>query len=672
MLRRLNVLFSIALLVCSAAAYSAEPIDPPGRVARLNLINGPVSFAPYEAPDSWVQAVVNRPVTSGDRLWADQNGRAELHVGSTAIRLDAMTSADVLNLDDDVLQLRLAQGALNLRVRELDANDIVEVATPMGGVLLRQPGSYRVSVDPYGGTTRVLVNFGQAEVVTPSQTFAVPSSQAATINASGAPSFELAQYAPASEFDRWSSDRDRREDRSVSARYVSRDMTGYEDLDQYGTWRALPEYGNVWVPTRVASDWAPYRYGHWVWVSPWGWTWVDDAPWGYAPSHYGRWVYVDNYWAWAPGPVARRPVYAPALVAFVGGSSFSVSVRSGPAVGWFPLGWREPYIPWYRASHRHVQNVNVTQVTNVTNITNVTNVRYVNRDRPGAVTVVPQQAFVSSRPVARSAVPVTRNELTRAEILRERAPAEPIRASFAPERTGHRPPAQAVTREVVAVNPPASPTARETPSWRERPRGDDAAPRVQVLRRERDQDRERGQPPRAATAPGVVATPGAAGAPGVTAVPGSAAAPGAVTTTTPRFDPERATDRREQQRQERREAANERRERVPQAQSQSEVEARARAEAHARAQAEAQARQARAHAEARERAQQQHQQQRQQQQQQQQAQQAQARAQAQAQREERREERRDERREERRMQNSGNERPPAGPQTGTGSRRQTD
>ncbi|HET7159575.1 MAG TPA: chromosome partitioning protein ParA, partial [Burkholderiales bacterium] len=116
--------------------------DPPGRVARLNYAAGAVSFAPAQAPDAWTQAVHNRPISDGDRLWAGETGRAELHIGSLALRLAPLTSVDVLHLDDDVVQLRLAQGALNVRVRELDAGEIIEIATPTGAVLLRQPGSY--------------------------------------------------------------------------------------------------------------------------------------------------------------------------------------------------------------------------------------------------------------------------------------------------------------------------------------------------------------------------------------------------------------------------------------------------------------------------------------------------------------------------------------------------
>ena len=515
MFRSLNTLFAAALLLFSAAAFSASgPDDPPGRVARLNHAAGTVSFASADAPDAWMRAQINRPLTAGDRLWADSTGRAELHVGANAIRLGAATSVDVLNLDDDTLQLRLAQGSLNLRVRDLDPGDIVEVATPAGAVVIRQAGSYRISTDAYGDSARVLVYFGQAEIVTPVQTFTLPTGQAATFAARAGASFEVVAHAAQDELDRWSAERDRREDRVTSTRYVSRDMTGYEDLDQYGSWRTLPEYGAVWVPTRVAPGWAPYRHGHWVWVSPWGWTWVDDAPWGFAPSHYGRWVWTDGYWAWAPGPIVRRPVYAPALVAFVGGSHFSIAGGSGPAVGWFPLGWREPYIPWYRSTHRHVERVNVTHV-HVTHIH--THVRHVHRERSEAVTVVPRQTFVSARPVGRSHVHVHRHELARAELIRDRSPAEPVRSSLSAERTGQRPPAAVAAREVVSVTAPRTQAARETAAWRERAgeeRSGDAEPRVRVLRRERAES----------STVGTVITAPAAAAPAAAAAPGGAVA----------------------------------------------------------------------------------------------------------------------------------------------------
>ena len=521
MLHAIKSLFTIALAACAFTAYA----DPPARVGRLNFTAGAVSFAAAEAPDRWIGALVNRPLTSGDRLWADRDGRAEFHIGSTAVRMAGVTSLDVLNLNDDTLQFRLAQGAVNVRVRDLDPGDTVEIATPSGAVVIRRPGSYRVSVDPRTYASRVVVYFGQAEVVTPAQAFIVPSGQAAVVPLGGNIAFEVASFGSADEFDRWAAERDQRHERVASARYVSTQMTGYEDLDAHGSWRTVPEYGAVWVPTRVAPGWAPYRHGHWVWMSPWGWTWVDDAPWGFAPFHYGRWVFMNDHWAWAPGPIVRRPVYAPALVAFVGGAHWSVSIGSGPAVGWFPLGWREPYSPSYRASPAYVRNVNVTHITNVTtvyNTTNVTDIHYVNRNNPRAVTVVPQQAFVSARPIARSTLEVPRAELARAEVIRDRSPAQPVRASFAPERAGERPPAAAATREVMAVNAPPTPAARLAPEAQDRGlrtgRADDDLPRVRVIGRERAEARraehagQQGARPEGANATASPAKENAAGA----------------------------------------------------------------------------------------------------------------------------------------------------------------
>ena len=147
-------------------------------------------------------------------------------------------------------------------------------------------------------------------------------------------------------FDAWSAERDRRYDRARSTAYVSRQMIGYPDLDEYGRWETSGEYGALWYPSSVPGDWAPYRYGRWSWVGGWGWTWVDDAPWGYAPFHYGRWVYVGQRWGWAPGGYVARPMWSPAMVGWYGGDGWSFSVSYGaPVYGWVPLGWGEPLVP---------------------------------------------------------------------------------------------------------------------------------------------------------------------------------------------------------------------------------------------------------------------------------------------------------------------------------------
>ena len=236
---------------------------------------------------------------------------------------------------------------------------------------------------------------------------------------------EFYALAPADTFDRWARERDRRFERSYASRYVSPEIVGYGDLDTYGTWRTAESYGNVWFPRDVPQGWAPYRYGHWSWIDPWGWTWVDDAPWGFAPFHYGRWAYVGGLWGWVPGPVRVRPVYAPALVAFVGGANFQIAFRSGPSgggIGWFPLAPGEVYRPAYGASRDYVRNVNVSNtIVNTTVInnvyqSNVAQANYRNVQVANAVTAVPPAVFAQSQPVQRNAVAVSRDVAMRGQV----------------------------------------------------------------------------------------------------------------------------------------------------------------------------------------------------------------------------------------------------------------
>jgi len=419
-----------ALLVCGIAAA-----DPPARVARLANIGGAVSFSPA-GEDEWAYATPNRPLITGDRVWADAGARAELQIGSLAVRLASQTSVTILNLDDRVAQFQLAQGALNVRVRRIDPGQTIEIDTPLLAFSLRRPGDYRIDVDPASAATTVAVRSGEGEVYGEGAAYAISARQWYRFADSGLRDYQYDALPPPDAFDNWARDRDRREDNPVAARYVSPDVIGYSDLDDYGTWSVVEGYGNVWVPTSVASDWAPYHQGHWTWIEPWGWTWVDDAPWGFAPFHYGRWAYARERWCWVPGPVRAQAVYAPALVAFVGGNNFRISVGAGEpsrGVAWFPLAPGEVYRPGYRVSRNYFTNVNVsntnvtnTYVTNVYNRPDAANTVYRNREQRGGLTAVPAAAFVQSRPVAQSAVPVSRE-------MAAAAPVTPV-ASFAPVR----------------------------------------------------------------------------------------------------------------------------------------------------------------------------------------------------------------------------------------------
>jgi hypothetical protein len=436
--------------------------DPPSRVARMNYSQGAVSFQPGGEGD-WVTAVPNRPLTTGDNLWSDQGSRAEIHVGSTAIRLASETSVTFLDLDDRTTQLRLSAGTIILRVRHLDDDDVVEVDTPNLAFNLQHTGEYRIDVDRNGNMTNVSVFSGRGEVTGGGYSYTVVAGQSARFSGTDQLNYDIAQLPRADDLDNWAFERDHREDGAESANYVSPEMTGYEDLDDYGRWQYVGGYGTVWVPAGVAADWAPYRNGHWAFIDPWGWTWVEDEPWGFAPFHYGRWAYAGNRWCWVPGPVAVRPVYAPALVAFVGG--VGISIGGGPGVGWFPLAPGEVYVPYYRGSRSYVERinvtntvVNVTRVTNVYNQRNVTNITYVNQRVNNGVTLVSRDTFVNARPVARNLGRFDARQLADARVERH-VDVQPIHASVlgsgAPAR--FRPPQAIVNRQVVATQRPAPP-----------------------------------------------------------------------------------------------------------------------------------------------------------------------------------------------------------------------
>jgi hypothetical protein len=456
-LRWLALLLGLGLLALVAHAQE----DPPSRVARLAYGAGMVSFAPA-GEDEWVQAGLNRPMTNGDRLWVDNGGRAELDLGNAAVRLDGLTSANILNLDDRLAQFQLTQGTANVDVRTLREGEYVEIDTPNLAVTLRQPGSYRVNVDAGANATTVGVRSGQAEVIGEGAAYLVNPGQSYRFAGLDLRAYQLTALAPDTDFDRWSGDRERALARSVSARYVAPTVIGYQELDAYGSWRDVPDYGYVWVPARVAVDWAPYHDGHWVWVQPWGWTWVDRAPWGFAPFHYGRWVHLYGGWCWVPGPRYDRPVYAPALVAFVGGPGFQIGV-GGPGVAWFPLGPRDVYRPAYSVSRNYFTRVNVSNTFINVNVVSShfdnphADNGYMNRHIPGAVIAVPATAFGQNQSMTRAAMRLPGDALARAPIAGWAPVAPAYGAITAGAASGQRPPAFLRERPVFAHTPPPAP-----------------------------------------------------------------------------------------------------------------------------------------------------------------------------------------------------------------------
>ncbi|MGB9074414.1 MAG: DUF6600 domain-containing protein [Terriglobales bacterium] len=498
----LSTLLLVALATAALpqrAAAQDQQDDPPGRVARLGYMEGSVSFQPA-GESEWVQAVANRPMTTGDKLWADKDSRAELQLGSAVIRLNANTGFSFLNLDDNTAQIQLTSGSLNVRVRRLDQNDVFEIDTPNLAFSVTQPGSYRVEASEDGTYSVVSIREGGGEATGNGQTYTLHAGQRGTFSGTDSLNAEVVGIGGPDQFDNWAYNRDHRYDQSRSAQYVSHDVVGYEDLDDYGDWRAEPSYGHVWFPNRVAVGWAPYHEGHWEWIPPWGYTWVDDSPWGYAPFHYGRWVTVGGRWGWVAGPVAVRAVYAPALVVFIGGGG--VGVGFGGNVGWFPLGPREVYVPSYHVSREYVNRVNISnttvnniQITNVYNTTiinkttNITNVTYANRNVRGAVTAVPQRAFVGAQPVGRAAVAMNERQIAGASV-NVRVAVAPTResvlgAKFATANRVTAPPAAVMNRQVIAKRtppPPPVPFARQQQALQAHPGEPLARSEVRSLR----------------------------------------------------------------------------------------------------------------------------------------------------------------------------------------------
>jgi hypothetical protein len=446
-LGRLTGLLGILFLaVPLLRAQNGVAGDPPNRVARISVIQGNVSLEPNGA-DSFSQAEINYPLTGGDRVYADNTSFGELQTAGLAVRLGNGADVTVSSLTDNIAQFGLAQGSIRVRTRSLasfnGAPATVEVDTPNGAIVVDQPGDVRVDSYPQDDTTVVTVSSGAVEVTGQNLDQQIGPNQSLRLAGSNPVYAEQVQLLPPDGLDQFDQQREQRRERSNAYRYVSPDMIGAADLDDYGDWQAGNNqgYGAVWYPRGVPGGWTPYSNGHWAWVAPWGWTWVEAEPWGFAPFHYGRWANFGGRWGWVPGPPAVafggeiRPIYSPALVAFVGGGGGGISISVGAFAAWFPLGPREVYQPWYHASPAYCNRVNVTNIynTNVTeihntyinrtvnvyNTTNITNVTYVNRTV--ATVVVPQHAFASGQSIGQAQrvqlTPQLRAQLTTAPIV---------------------------------------------------------------------------------------------------------------------------------------------------------------------------------------------------------------------------------------------------------------
>jgi hypothetical protein len=423
----------VLALLAVVPARAQQEGDPPAEVARVSVLVGNVSVEPASV-DQFSVAKVNAPLTTGDRIYTDGGANAELETGLAAVRMGQQTDLTVTAMTDPLEQFGLAQGSVHLRSFALPPGTTVELDTPNVAVTMLQRGDVRVDVDAESGTTTVELVSGEVQVDGNGFQQVLDPGQRVQLTGSDPVVSQSLDEPMADGLDAFSSDRDQAYQSGMQGgtqgedAYVNADTIGAEDLNGNGDWETDPDEGAVWYPAGVAVGWVPYSCGSWTWVAPWGWTWVDCAPWGFAPFHYGRWEHHGNRWGWIPGPAVVRPIYSPAMVAFVGGPG--VAAGGAGVTAWFALGPHDAYVPWYHASPRYVnrvntssiQDANVAEVRSLYNQTTLASAyasapghAYVNR--PLATVAVAQTSFAAGKPVAQSAVHVSAEALAGAPVL---------------------------------------------------------------------------------------------------------------------------------------------------------------------------------------------------------------------------------------------------------------
>ncbi|MGA8087685.1 MAG: DUF6600 domain-containing protein [Terracidiphilus sp.] len=415
------LLAAVCAAAMAAAASACAQDDPPPEAGRISYISGNVSIQPVTS-DEWGQAYPNLPVGPGDRIFTDSDGRAEIQVGQTYVRIGP--NSDITLVDDSTFNINfgIAQGSIRLHSFGLWPRQLLDISTPNGDAEFGNAGDLRVDVLPTDGAT-IFTNLGQFADITAAGDFRQELDYGQSLELAGTNpvSPQWLQPAGPDDLDSWSQERDQQLARVASFQYVSPDIPGAADLDANGDWQPATEYGAVWFPRNVSADWEPYHNGHWINRDPWGWVWVEDESWGYAPFHYGRWVNYENRWGWVPGPVNMRPIWSPALVVFAGGVHFG---GGGGLSVWFPLGPGEAYRPWYRCSPRYIDQVNITNIRESSrvhvqrtyiNVVNVTNRTYVNQTR--GMSAMRQDDFASGRSMRNVAVRVDAHEMQQARPL---------------------------------------------------------------------------------------------------------------------------------------------------------------------------------------------------------------------------------------------------------------
>jgi hypothetical protein len=428
---------ALLLLVLGGTGVRADDLTQ-NRVGRIAVAEGeiairlPANAQPDQAahPGPWADAGVNDPIAEGMSVRTAEKARAVLRIGGDTLALAGGSEAEIVSLDRGTAEIALHRGRIGVRLAELDSALGVNVTIPSGGIRLLAPGEYDILADEGRFPARLAVLAGTARF-SGKGLDAVIADGGAVLLTGNDPVGMLPGGTEEDEF--VASWRAHGADRmgKTALRHVSPAMTGYEALDEHGAWEVVGGYGAVWFPNELPQDWAPYRSGHWRWVNPWGWTWIDDMPWGFVTSHYGRWVRFGasdpepGSWGWVPGKKVKNPSYMPAGVAFLGtpGVGLSYPDAFGPAVAWFPLAPNEVYWPRFTDDLAAIRRLNAGAVAEPATIGPALNGKppadvvtgdYRNRR---FATVVPRAVFLGGKPVAEALIDLPIRRLENAPLL---------------------------------------------------------------------------------------------------------------------------------------------------------------------------------------------------------------------------------------------------------------
>jgi len=411
------------------APPQAQPQAPTG-VGRISVIHGDVTTMRGDA-GQWVAGTVNTPVVPGDSVATADRSRAEIQLDfANVMRLNDRTEAKVADLEQNKIQIQLASGLVDYTVYNGTQAD-AEIDTPNMGVHPLAPGIYRIQVNS-PSETLLIVRQGEAEVLTNQGSTKVEAGQIIQIHGTDNPEYKIDPAPGGDDFDKWCGDRDRQIQSAQAWQHTDPQYTGSSDLDTYGQWEQVPDYGWCWTP-QVDAGWVPYSAGNWGYEPYWGYTWISAEPWGWAPYHYGRWFMYGGRWAWWPAR-GFGAMWSPAYVSFFGfGRGFGVGLGFG-SIGWLALGPRDIFHPWFGAGHSfsamNFNDIHGAGFVHPGGPRYGSNLETMGTDSHvrGALRSVSSQDFASGR-MGRS-MPVSEGMLRSASMMRGSLPVSPTRASL--------------------------------------------------------------------------------------------------------------------------------------------------------------------------------------------------------------------------------------------------